>query len=173
MLKDGYHNVESCLEISNLSDYPDYTFYATIDYKFPGAEQMYEGGICGLLGSGSIIAVKNSDRSKIVKSDDAEQAGGWPDLAANNAYVVRSQEVYAFEGQLPDADTTVKESRVVRIDDVSATGVDTTLLSFSREDEAGKSTSMTAEDNTVLYAKIVAVALGVAGLVFCATKWKK
>ena len=130
MLSDGNHNVNTCLFVDNLSMFQnDYTFIISASgHAFPDEFFLKPGNEKDCLhfeGTGTILAVKNSDVSLINQqnpndtckpSDPSCEPADWISFPENQKYLFPSHLTFNFDGQLSNESPVYAEHTTIAID---------------------------------------------------------
>lgn len=199
MIPDNYHTVESCLQIDNLSAYPDYDFVLSGSYRFPYSDKITTGENCDLGGSGTILAIKKTDWDAVKYAPEgSEEAGDWSSNSANSSLFITSGLNLSFATTLPDTDAAVSKKYTVHVDAVTADMIQarlvqtdvtnkngstetipgtskstTTTQASTTTSEQPSSATETGSDSSVPVVAIVIAVLGVLGLGLAYRTWKK
>jgi hypothetical protein len=173
MIPVDHHSVDSCLEIENLSDFPDYDFIVSGDFKFSYAKTMTEGMNCSMNGSGVLAAILKSDWDSVEYYSDEEMyteiAGDWPNLEGNADLILWSDLELSFIKALPDEDPTETEYQTVTINSLSEEGMDVAFAVDEVVDEEVEE----PVDSEFPYTNALIVILGLIGLTVAFKVWKK
>lgn len=183
LIPDNYHIVESCLQIDNLSAYPDYDFVLSGSRRFLYSDKITTGENCGLGGTGTILAIKKTNWDTVKYAPEgSEEAGDWSSNPANASLFIASGLNFSFAATIPDTDPTVSKKYTVHIDEVTPDTVQARLVQTVITNKNGStqtipgtssSATETESDSSIPVTPIVIVLLGVFGLGLVYRTWKK
>lgn len=161
LLPDNTHRVDSCLRIDNYSSFSDYEFYisgSAYRWDYTYAEKITGGTICGATGATSLIAVPKEnvvklqpgDRSGIAEEVRADANVSFTTNPANKDLYFSSNLDLDFPDTLPDTDSAVKVTQVVKIESIEIDPFVTTLIKTDYTDKNGVVTTVAAPSNLVI-----------------------
>jgi hypothetical protein len=192
ILPEGEHPVVTTAWIDNTADFLEYDFYLTGSTHAGGVSAQPVTGmdtsVITLVGEAKFIAVKTSDKAKIVsgaKADCPECGDNWFALPANAKYIVTSNYSLTIYPTLPDENPTTRFSYGIHIDSLNGQTMHASTASTGMYDKNLKTvtpdpslvtststpTSTTAPSMTFVW--IIVACLGVAILALAIKAWKK
>lgn len=154
LLPDNSHGVDSCLRIDNYSSFSDYEFYISGEYRTFYANKLTAGQICGLRGGANLIAVPKENVAKLQPADRAafaeEQSPTFVQNPANKDLYFTSNLDLVFETSLPDTNSAVKITQVVKVESIEIDPFVTTLVKTDYTDKNGVVTTVAAPSNLAI-----------------------
>ncbi|MBP7005627.1 hypothetical protein KBB27_00690 [Patescibacteria group bacterium] len=178
VLQDGYHPVQDCVKLENVSEFPEYNFYlsGTGRLGFAFAEKMTTEPGCYELYNWNIVAVEKNNESRLKREPaDSEEGGSWPGLSQNQPYIASSARFTALEGQLPESNPIVGRTYMIRVDRVNGSKIDAHVATTEQrwKDGTKKTVSGTGSAMVFPWWGYALVGAGVLGLIGALLKWKK
>lgn len=182
ILPDSMHSITNCVTVSNVADYPNYDFVWKIDGHrgIPSSAKVMSGNeVCHVEGSYALLAIKKTDWNKVVyKAGSADESGNpadqWTQDAQNADLFIASNYTASFAGFAPDTSDVKNVYTTVHIDSASDAGITAHTASTLSTDGAGepvKEEEMGGNTLTTL-AKVL-IALGLIGVGYVCSAWKK
>ncbi len=178
ILPDNSHNINNCIAVENIAEYPEYDFVWKKRYRFESTERITNADmICYQSGAYSLYAIQKSDWSNVTypKADpQCPECGTDKNLVdepKNAKLFIPSNYAITLDGYVPDTNSAVKQSITVHIDSVSSAGITahtaTTITTDTHEEIVNN-----ANGSLSTFAKAL-IAIGVLGLGAIACAWKK
>lgn len=181
ILPDNMHEITNCVTVTNIADYPDYDFV----WKINGYRGILSSEIitssdatCNVDGSYTLLAIKKTNWSKVVyKTGTADESGDpaeqWMQDPRNANLFIASNYTVAFERFASNTTDIKKTYTTVFIDFASDTGVTAHTSGTLNTDGSDEPVGTETEGNLLTTSATVLVAIGLFGLGYMASAWKK